>query len=175
MKTAAVFLLCVTHYRANTIVLQDGIVLKIRTFTESDRPFLQEIYLQARRKTWTWLDANQWNLGDFDNVTQDESIWVAEFAGRPVGFASVWTPDNFLHHLFVSPEAQGHGVGSALLQHVQCQFTGTGSLKCLLDNHPALTFYQRHGWYIEAQGESPDGAYCLMHYPLPAGTTLPPL
>ncbi|MCS3430631.1 GNAT family N-acetyltransferase [Klebsiella sp. BIGb0407] len=142
--------------------------MKIRKFTESDRPFLQEIYLQARRKTWSWLDANQWKLEDFDNVTQDESIWVAELAGKQVGFASVWTPDNFLHHLFVSPEAQGHGVGSALLQYVQCQFTDTGSLKCLLDNRHALIFYQRHGWHVEAQGESPDGRYCLMHYSLPA-------
>lgn len=168
MKTAAVFLLCVTSHKANSIVLQDKIILKIRKFIESDRPFLQEIHLQARCRTWTWLDADQWKLDDFDSVTKDESIWVAELADRQVGFASVWTPDNFLHHLFVSPEAQGHGVGSALLQYVQCHFTDAGSLKCLLDNRHALTFYQRHGWYIEAHGESPDGPYCLMHYPLPA-------
>lgn len=146
--------------------------MKIRKFIESDRSFLQEIYLQARRKTWTWLDAEQWKREDFDSVTQDESVWVAEQAGKLVGFASLWMPDNFLHHLFVSPEAQSHGVGSRLLQYVQCQFTDTGSLKCLLDNHHALTFYQRHGWYIEAQGESPDGPYCLMHYQLPASPSL---
>ena len=168
MKNAAVFRLCATQHSTNSIVIQDEIVLKIRPFIESDRPLLKEIYLEARRKTWTWLDAAQWERDDFDSVTQDESIWVAELFDQPVGFASVWTQDNFLHHLFVSPNVQSHGVGSALLQYVQCQFTGTGSLKCLLDNRHALTFYQRHGWYIEAEGKSPDGPYCLMHYPSPA-------
>jgi len=138
--------------------------LKIRKFIESDRPFLQEIYLQARRETWTWLDPAQWQREEFDKVTQDETIWVAEQAGERLGFASVWVADNFLHHLFVHPKAQGQGVGSALLQLVQQEFTDMGSLKCLLENSAALTFYQRHGWHIEAQGDSPDGPYCLLHY-----------
>lgn len=142
--------------------------MNIRMFIESDRPFLQEIYLQTRRETWTWLDPAQWQREDFDKVTQDECIWVAENQGKQLGFASVWLEDNFLHHLFVHPEAQGLGVGSGLLQHVQQKFTDTGSLKCLLDNSAALAFYQRHGWHMEAQGDSPDGPYGLLHYPVPA-------
>jgi len=155
-------------YWPHFTVLSGEKILNIRAFKESDRPVLQQIYLEARRHTWTWLDARAWQREDFDNVTQDESIWVAELAGRPIGFASVWVADNFLHHLFVSPQTQGHGVGSALLQHVQHKFTDTGSLKCLLENSHALTFYQRHGWHIEARGDSPDGQYALMLYPLPA-------
>jgi len=142
--------------------------LKIRKFIESDRPFLQQLYLQARCRAWTWLDPRQWQLEDFDTLTQDETLWVAEQDGVRLGFASVWTEDNFLHHLFVSPEVQSRGVGSALLALVQQEFTATGSLKCLLENKQALAFYQRHGWHTVAHGDSPDGPYCLMHYPLPS-------
>jgi GNAT superfamily N-acetyltransferase len=88
-------------------------------------------------------------------------------AERPSpGFASVWTNDNFLHNLFVDPQYQSHGVGKMLLEQVQKTFTSTGSLKCLVKNARAVAFYQRHGWHIEATGDSPDGEYYLMHYRL---------
>ena len=74
--------------------------------------------------------------------------------------------DNFLHNLFVDPQYQSLGVGHVLLEHVQKTFTSTGSLKCLVKNARAVAFYQRHGWHIEATGDSPDGEYYLMHYRL---------
>ena len=141
--------------------------MNIRKFTESDRPFLQQLYLDSRRHAWSWLEGTHWQMQDFDNLTEGETIWVAEHEGQRLGFASLWLEDNFLHHLFVSPQVQGQGVGSALLQHVQRQFTAKGALKCLLKNHAALTFYQRHGWQLVGYGESSEGQYGLMHYPLP--------
>ncbi|MGP3592501.1 GNAT family N-acetyltransferase [Vagococcus sp. WN89Y] len=138
--------------------------MKIRPWQESDRPFLRTLYLSARKQNWTWLDGEAWRLEDFDAATLDEVIWIAEDEGHRLGFASVYVNDNFLHNLFVSPDFQGRGVGSALLKHVQSRFTSTGALKCLLRNSAALAFYQHHGWYIEAKGEAPDGEYVLMHY-----------
>lgn len=138
--------------------------MKIRRWQESDRPFLRTLYLHARKQSWTWLDGRDWRLEDFDAATLDEEIWVAEEEGHRVGFASVYANDNFLHNLFVDPAWQGKGVGSALLKHVQSTFTSTGALKCLLHNSPALAFYQRHGWHIEAKGVAPDGEYLLLHY-----------
>lgn len=138
----------------------------IRIWTESDRPFLRTLYLQARREAWPWLDGSAWRLEDFDEATKDEQIWVAEENGHRLGFASVWVNDNFLHNLFVAPEYQGHGAGLALLNKVQAEFTSTGALKCLAKNTRAMEFYQRHGWHIEAHGDGPDGAYYLMHYVL---------
>ena len=46
-------------------------------------------------------------------------IWVAVQNGHRVGFASVWTNDNFLHNLFVDPQYQSTGVGRLLLEQVQ--------------------------------------------------------
>ncbi|HDC4521421.1 TPA: GNAT family N-acetyltransferase [Enterobacter kobei] len=145
-------------------IIADTIV--IRPWQESDRPFLRTLYLHARRDAWPWLDDSGWHLEDFDTATRDEAIWVAEQDGHRLGFASVWTNDNFLHNLFVDPQSQSLGVGHLLLEHVQKTFTSTGALKCLVKNRRAIAFYQRHGWHIEATGDSPDGEYYLMHYRL---------
>lgn len=139
----------------------------IRPATPSDRPFLRTLFLHARKASWPWADSSDWQLEDFDAATLDEQVWVAEIDGHRAGFASVWVSDNFLHNLFVDPDWQGRGVGSALLGQVQTHFTSTGALKCLVQNEPALHFYQRHGWHTEARGISPDGDYWLMHYRLP--------
>lgn len=139
----------------------------IRPAADTDRPLLRTLFLNTRRVNWTWLAGKNWRLEDFDAVTLDEQIWVAEIDGQLAGFASVWTRENFLHNLFVSPDWQRHGVGSALLKKVQSALTDTGSLKCLVQNDHALRFYLRHGWQTTARGMSPDGEYWLMHYPVP--------
>lgn len=138
--------------------------VRVRPWDESDRPFLRTLFLRARRANWTWLSGEHWRLEDFDSVTLGEQIWVAESGGRRAGFASVLVNDHFLHNLFVDPDWQSKGVGSALLEQVHSTFTGTGALKCLQQNVSALRFYQRHGWYVEAQGSAPDGDYWLLHW-----------
>lgn len=137
----------------------------VRPATEIDRPSLRTLYLRARKLGWPWLEDPGWTLADFDEATRDEKIWVADINGRCAGFASVWEQDNFLHTLFVDPDRQGSGIGSALLRHVHTTFTGTGSLKCLVKNDNALRFYQHHGWRSESRGTSPEGDYWLMHFP----------
>ena len=97
-----------------------------------------------------------------------ETVLVAELDGHRVGFAAVLDNDNFLHSLYVDPDAQGQGVGSALLEKVQERFTSTGALKCLQKNQAAMDFYLKHGWRREAVGESEQGKYVLMHFPLAA-------
>ena len=82
----------------------------IRPWQESDRPFLRTLYLHARREAWPWLNGAEWQLEDFDEATRDEVIWVAVQNGHRVGFASVWTNDNFLHNLFVDPQYQSLAV-----------------------------------------------------------------
>lgn len=140
----------------------------IRLFEEVDRPFLRTLFLAARRHNWTWMESHDWQLEDFDAVILGETVFVAEMDGHRVGFAGVLDNDNFLHSLYVDPDFQGRGVGSALLEQVQQRFTSTGALKCLMLNQSALTFYLKHGWQREAVGESEQGKYILMHFPLTA-------
>lgn len=140
--------------------------MHIRPFNEADRPFLRTLFLAARRANWHWLDGSRWQLEDFDSVILGETVLVAEEEGHRVGFAGLLENDNFLHSLYIDPDWQGQGIGSALLADVQARFTSTGALKCLLKNEAAQAFYQKHGWQPVAQGESEQGEYLLMHFPL---------
>ncbi len=140
--------------------------MQIRSYTEADRPFLRTLFLAARRHNWRWLDDSHWHLVDFDSVILGETVWGAELDGHRVGFAGVLENDRVLRSLYVDPAYQGRGVGAALLERVQASFTSTGALKCLLMNKAAQAFYLKHGWKIIAQGESEQGKYVLMHFPL---------
>ena len=48
-----------------------------------------------------------------DVLLPNNEVWVAEEDGRLIGFAGLG--DDVLRHLWVRPEAQNRGVGSALL------------------------------------------------------------
>lgn len=137
--------------------------MKVRPFTEADRPFLRTLFLACRKANWHWLESDSWKLEDFDRVTLGERVLVAVDDGHRTGFAAVLPNDNFLHSLFVDPDWQGKGVGSLLLKAVQESFTSTGALKCMKANKQAVAFYQQHGWKIISDGESEHGEYWLMH------------
>ncbi|WP_213989947.1 GNAT family N-acetyltransferase [Sodalis sp. dw_96] len=136
----------------------------VRTYRESDRPFLRTLYLSSRRKGWTWLEGSQWHLEDFDSVTFGEKILVAEEQNHIVGFASLWLPDSFLHNLFVDPAWQRQGVATALLEACYPLCGDKMALKCLTKNRRALAFYQHHGWKIISSGIAEHGEYFLMHH-----------
>ncbi len=137
--------------------------MQIRPYQEADRPFLRTLYLASRKDTWTWMDTENLQLEDFDRATLGETVIVAVRDGKLVGFASIFTQENFLHNLFVDPAVKGTGVGSALLHAVEAMFTGTGSLKCLIKSESSVEFYLAKGWKIIAEGESPKGNYYLFH------------
>jgi len=139
----------------------------IRPYQEADRPFLRTLYLASRKAAWHWIDPDSLALEDFDQATLNEHIIVAEENGHRLGFASIFTAENFLHNLFVAPDIQGQGVGSALLHAAEQTFTSTGSLKCLVNSEKSVKFYQRHDWKIIATGDSPQGEYYLLHFVLP--------
>jgi hypothetical protein len=70
-------------------------------------------------------------------------VWIAELRGTPVGFAAV--AGERLEHLYVSPEAQGKGVGAALLTRVKRQRSCLG-LHVFQQNTDAIRFYERPGF-----------------------------
>jgi GNAT superfamily N-acetyltransferase len=90
-------------------------------------------------------------------TTPDRRVVLAEVAEQVrgvVGF-EVDGDDGWVHSLYVAPEAQGHGVGSTLLDHASDRLREAGCHRAYLwvfpDNTPTISFYARHGW-------TPDGA-----------------
>ncbi|WNO54625.1 GNAT family N-acetyltransferase [Stakelama saccharophila] len=82
---------------------------------------------------------------------------IAEAEGRPIGFAlffhnfSTWTGKKglYLEDLYVTPEARGGGVGTALLRHLAAiaveRDCGRFEWSVLDWNQPAIDFYRKMG------------------------------
>ncbi|SDE33918.1 GNAT family N-acetyltransferase [Glycomyces harbinensis] len=72
-------------------------------------------------------------------------LWIAERHGVPVGFAALG--GDWLDHLYVSPAAQGHGVGEALLAKAKRRRKAL-DLHVFEQNTGAQAFYERHGFSL---------------------------
>ena len=77
-------------------------------------------------------------------VFRSERVWVAEDADRIVGYASA--DGESLNHLYVLPEHQGRGIGSALLAEVMKHARDGVKLWTFEPNEAAIRFYVRHGF-----------------------------
>lgn len=136
--------------------------LTIRDYhPETDLIPLREIYLLGRQG-FHWTETARFQLADFDQSTEGEWILVAEIGGRVVGFSAVWKPENFIHSLFLHPDFQGQGIGSALLTECLARMERPATLKCSAANEGALRFYEQRGWFKESEGKADDGPYFLM-------------
>jgi chorismate mutase/GNAT superfamily N-acetyltransferase len=73
----------------------------------------------------------------------EHDVWVAEREGVLLGYALA--APAWLDHLFVDPDAQGAGVGGALLDTVKGVRAGGFCLWVFESNVPARSFYARRG------------------------------
>lgn len=141
-------------------------MIEIREAEHTQLVHLAEIYSAARITAGCFskptADARQLKV-----LVEGEDIFVAELDGEVVGFVSVWAADNFIHHLYVLPSAQGKGVGSGLLEICTREYGHPLSLKCEVKNVQAQRFYRNKGWFSREDGEGDDGAwerlYSAMH------------
>lgn len=140
--------------------------LRVRSAVAGDSESLRNIYLESRAHAFHWLDKTQLLPEDFDRDSEGELVLVAEKDLRILGFAGVWTPDHFIHHLYVHPDCARQGVGVALLQACYETFPAPPALtlKCICANAPALAFYRSQGWRIKEEGSGVNGPYYLMEH-----------
>jgi GNAT superfamily N-acetyltransferase len=73
-------------------------------------------------------------------------VWVAEEGGGIVGFAAL--EGDLLALLYVRPEAQGRGVGTALLDAVKSERPRGFRFWVFQRNERARTFYERRGCHV---------------------------
>ena len=88
-----------------------------------------------------------------------ERTWVWDQDGFVAGFAS--ERDGRLRALYVEPAAQGAGVGSALLAHVETAMRAEGHRAVILRisgaNGHGRRFFEARGWELLQGGEDADG------------------
>ena len=136
-------------------------VITIRESRENDTDALRHLFLSTRVSTFTWTDTSRFKLSDFEEETKGEFILVAFVDEIPVGFVSVWTADNFIHHLYVDNKFQHQSVGTQLLNAVLNKFDLPVRLKCEEDNTKAIRFYRKKGFVEKEKGQSAIGTYIL--------------
>jgi GNAT superfamily N-acetyltransferase len=120
----------------------------IREATAHDTVKLASIYGQCCEEA-DWLPLSSKRQTDFERDTAGETIFVSVAPnGSITGFIAVWMPESFIHHLYVSRDACGQGVGTALLQFLRGRVPLPWRLKCGQANTQAASFYRNRGWEL---------------------------
>ena len=81
-----------------------------------------------------------------DRLSATNTIWVAELDGKVAGYIAFH--DGWIDHLFVDPEHQGAGLGSALLNKALAE-GAERKLWTFQKNSRARTFYEARGFVAE--------------------------
>jgi GNAT superfamily N-acetyltransferase len=84
-------------------------------------------------------------------VPRDHELWVAEEDGRVVGLAAIGA--DTLGQLYVHPDFQGRGIGSALLAKTMELRSAGFTLWTFPANEGACRFYERHGLRVVEFGD----------------------
>lgn len=120
----------------------------IRTATPADAEAVVRIFRESRAEAMPWLPVlhtPEEDLGWFRAALAGEA-WIYEEDGVRLGYA-MWK-DGELHDLYVSPDAQRRGVGSALFAHVQSLRPDGFRFWAFRDNWRARAFYEERGCVV---------------------------
>jgi ribosomal protein S18 acetylase RimI-like enzyme len=135
----------------------------IRRARAEDAPAIADVFNASFETLLTFLP----DLHDRDDrarfitevVPRDHELWVYEEDGRVVGFAALGAET--LGHLYVHPDAQGRGVGTALLERTKELRPDGFTLWTFPANVRACRFYERHGLRAIEHGDGSGNEECL--------------
>jgi GNAT superfamily N-acetyltransferase len=81
-----------------------------------------------------------------DVVLREQEVWVAVDGDTRLGFAAL--SDDVLMHLYVDPDAQRRGVGTALFHRVRERRPAGFTFWVFQANERARRFYEAHGCHV---------------------------
>ena len=139
----------------------------IRPFATADMDAVLRIWLDASVRAHDFVPAPFWEsqLPAMRTVYLPfAQVWVYEAAGQVLGFYAL--VEDQLAAIFVAPQQQGQGVGSALMQHAKSQRPQL-ELQVYRANHASRAFYRAHGWVegAESVDEATGHVQLSMHWP----------
>jgi GNAT superfamily N-acetyltransferase len=104
------------------------------------------LYERSGTAAFTWRPLGHFQARDFIAFAQEEEVWLAYMSDALVGILSIFRVENFIHCLYVSPDAQGLGIGRALVDFVHKKVGHALTLKLDVPNRNAISFYEATGW-----------------------------
>jgi ribosomal protein S18 acetylase RimI-like enzyme len=130
--------------------------LRIRLYRPEDLDAVVELWYRS----WTTVlpglqhpqPVSEWHRRFREEISQEQTVWVAELDGRVVGFLAMYVPRGYVDQLYVEPALQGQGLGTALLARARAASPGGLSLHALQANVAARAFYERHGFIVGETG-----------------------
>jgi ribosomal protein S18 acetylase RimI-like enzyme len=124
-----------------------SLTLTIRTArTAAEIDEAAALYVRSGRHGFTWRPPEHFQEEDFRRFAQDEEVWLALMGEALVGILALYAPENFIHCLYVDPDAQRLGVARALVVHVRKVVGQPLTLKLDVPNRRAIAFYEATGW-----------------------------
>lgn len=137
----------------------------IRTASKTDIPIIQEIAYATWPTTYEHILSKQqieymldmmYSTSSLENqMTQNISFFLAELNGKAVGFASTGREPMEgmfkLHKLYVLPDIQTKGIGSALLEqvvHFAKKNSGEQLVLQVNRNNNAVDFYKKKDFVV---------------------------
>jgi putative acetyltransferase len=122
----------------------------IREWCNDDTSPLLTLWMESTIHAHPFIDETYWHESEAlvrDVYLPAAVTWVWEEDGVVKGFVSVME-SQFVGALFVAPDAERRGIGSALLNHVKQHFSEL-SLEVYQKNSRAVNFYHTLGFRIE--------------------------
>jgi len=122
--------------------------MDIDSVRPEDAERLAAIFTSARRTAMPWLPELHTEEEDRafigERVMADCELLVARREARPAGFLAL--KDDMVEHLYVAPEAQRQGIGTALLEAAKARRPDGLRLWTFQRNAGAAAFYARQGF-----------------------------
>ncbi|MBL6853809.1 MAG: GNAT family N-acetyltransferase [Alphaproteobacteria bacterium] len=104
------------------------------------------LYERSGTAAFFWRPVGHFQARDFIAFAQQEEVWLAYMSDALVGILSLFKEENFVHCLYVDPQAQGLGIGRALVDFVRKRIGKPLTLKLDVPNRKAIAFYDTTGW-----------------------------
>ena len=131
----------------------------IRRMSPQELQMVVDVWHTTKKVAYPYLPLEQARTREDDlnffreKLLPECDVWVAEKAGQLVGFLAI--RQTYLDRLYVLPEFQRHGIGTALLAQAK-QLSPVGlELHTHQKNTSARAFYEKHGFTVVSFGVSP--------------------
>jgi GNAT superfamily N-acetyltransferase len=146
-------------------------MISIRTATEDDADAISHVHIQSWRTTYAGIVPEEYlaTLNEADRVplwrkwlASNIQVYLADLDGEVVGFISggairepvqtaVETYDAVSYAIYLLKQAQGQGIGRALLKKLAHSLSSQGFTSMIvwaLEKNPSKHFYERSGAQI---------------------------